>query len=174
MWTSVKDDLPKRSGAILVRAGDRVYQDTFKYDLERGFKGYDNITHWQDMPEARKDVNKGKIIFPVGNLEVTEPLNGIELIKAERERQIYKEGFTPEHDAKHLNFELSIAAACYAIYDNCQKIEVMQDHGTIIPAYRDAWPWGFKFDKREKHDRIARLTIAGALIAAEIDRLSFD
>jgi hypothetical protein len=32
----------------------------------------------------------------------------------------------------------------------------------------DAW------DKREKHSRIRRLEIAGALIAAEIDRLTAD
>ena len=166
-WISVEDALPEKSGAILVRTEDIVYQDTFRYDLEKGFKGYGNITHWRYLPEARGGCQ-------CATLEVTEPSSGIEMIRAERERQIYKEGFTPEHDAKHLNFELSIAAACYAIHDNCQKIEVMQDHGTIVPAYRDAWPWGYKFDKREKHDRIQRLTIAGALIAAEIDRLSFD
>lgn len=33
------------------------------------------------------------------------------------------------------------------------------------------WPWSDAWDKRKKHDRIRQLSIAGALIAAEINRL---
>lgn len=35
----------------------------------------------------------------------------------------------------------------------------------------DPWPWDVAWDKRYKHDRLKQLAIAGALIAAEIDRL---
>jgi hypothetical protein len=38
----------------------------------------------------------------------------------------------------------------------------------------DAWPWSRNWDKRDKHSRTRRLEIAGALIAAEIDRLVSD
>ena len=33
------------------------------------------------------------------------------------------------------------------------------------------WPWDKSYNKRHKHNRIRQLEIAGALIAAEIDRL---
>lgn len=162
-WISVKEDLPKEAGPILVRAGEFVYPDSFVYSLDKGFSGYDNITHWRELPRAHEGCQCAK-------LEVTEPLNGVEFIRAERERQIYKEVFTPQHDSMHNLEELATAAACYAVHGNEHKIAVLQNHGTIEPAYRDAWPWGKRFDKREKHERLKRLAIAGALIAAEIDR----
>lgn len=83
---------------------------------------------------------------------------GIELIAEERKRQIEKEGWSPEHDDQHKNGELAQAAACYAI----NKLPV--------PA-RLSFPWPQHWDKRKKHDRKKSLIIAGALIAAELDRL---
>ncbi|MCM0757438.1 hypothetical protein M7775_02505, partial [Sporomusa sphaeroides DSM 2875] len=51
-----------------------------------------------------------------GNLDVEQRQpSGIELIAAERQRQISQEGWTPEHDDQHANGELALAAACYAI-----------------------------------------------------------
>lgn len=35
----------------------------------------------------------------------------------------------------------------------------------------DAWPWDKQDYPRKKHGRLRRLAIAGALIAAEMDRL---
>lgn len=35
----------------------------------------------------------------------------------------------------------------------------------------DPWPWPMSFDNRQQHDQLRRLVIAGALIAAEIDRI---
>ena len=37
-------------------------------------------------------------------------------VMAERRRQIESEGWTEEHDDKHVNRELSRAAACYALH----------------------------------------------------------
>lgn len=85
-------------------------------------------------------------------------MDGVERIAAERRRQIETEGWTPEHDDRHEHGELAIAAACYAL------------HG-IYPSSLPVWPWAKKWDKRSKHGRVRRLEIAGALIAAEIDRL---
>lgn len=42
---------------------------------------------------------------------------GINLIEAERERQQYEKGWSEEHDDKHVNNELALAAACYAVPD---------------------------------------------------------
>lgn len=79
---------------------------------------------------------------------------GINLIEAERERQIYREGWTEEHDDKHVNNELALAAACYAVPD------------VFSQGY---WPWDLSWYKSTT--RIKDLVKAGALIAAEIDRL---
>jgi hypothetical protein len=40
------------------------------------------------------------------------------------------------------------------------------------PVFLNMFPWAKKFDDRSKLDRIQQLSRAGALIAAEIDRLS--
>ena len=82
---------------------------------------------------------------------------GIELIAEERKRQIEKEGWSHEHDAQHKNGELAQAAACYAL--------------NKLPVPKLKFPWPQHWDKRKKHDRKKSLAIAGALIAAELDRL---
>lgn len=92
----------------------------------------------------------------------SEADNGVALIAAERARQIAKEGWTPEHDDTHSHGEMAISAACYAANGTTAEVTI---NG------RDAFPWGSCDDKRQKHDRVRQLVIAGALIAAEIDRL---
>lgn len=94
---------------------------------------------------------------------------GAARIIKERIRQKVSEGWTTEHDAQHLEGELSIAAACYAVWGvelDHEAVRVALDESDV-----DAWPWDREWDKRGKHDRLRRLEIAGALIAAEIDRL---
>jgi hypothetical protein len=87
---------------------------------------------------------------------------GIELIAAERQRQIEKEGWTAEHDAEHKEGELAIAAACYA-YPNYDEDWAVQS--------QLQWPFERKRWKPTPENRIRELQKAGALIAAEIDRL---
>lgn len=86
-----------------------------------------------------------------------DTLAGVELIAAERRRQVEAEGWTPEHDTKHWDGELALAAACYALPE----------------AWRsdDIWPWHPGWWKPRPDDRVRELVKAGALIAAEIDRL---
>jgi hypothetical protein len=102
--------------------------------------------------------------------------SGIELITDERKRQIEVEGWTPEHDRQHTRGELALVAALYAT-----PITLVNSHGD------DPWPWWDEqsyeghygpvpmkipaWDKRKKHSQLRKLVIAGALIAAEIDRL---
>ena len=97
-------------------------------------------------------------------------MKGIERIAAERKRQIEDEGFDEEHDSQHEYSELAWAAACYAAPEPIFCLG--SDPGPTY-IFEDAWPpeWENKWDKRDKHDRIRQLEIAGALIAAEIDRL---
>lgn len=80
---------------------------------------------------------------------------GIELIAAERLRQIDEEGFNSDHDDDHSVSELAVAAAALITCD--------------WKVGRVSWPWdnGIKI-----LDRKSNLVRAGALIAAEIDRLN--
>ena len=98
---------------------------------------------------------------------------GIELITEERQRQKVAEGFSRKHDSDHINCELAFVAAHYAaperIYIKCEP----ESDPTGLIYFQDCWPknWDRIYDKKNKHDRIRQLTIAGALIAAEIDRI---
>lgn len=96
-------------------------------------------------------------------------MNGTELIAQERQRQIEVEGWTPEHDDEHNTCELLDAALCYAGVAGSQVLD--SDGGTEAKtAMLSEWPWD---DARWKPlpDAIRNLVKAGALIAAEIDRL---
>lgn len=102
---------------------------------------------------------------------------GIELISEERQRQIEKEGWSPEHDDQHSAGELLQAAVAYADCDPTMKKFkqkfVLEDTFPRGVEFRDPYPetWSKQWDKRKKHSRLRRLAIAGALIAAEIDRV---
>ena len=88
---------------------------------------------------------------------------GATLIKDERERQIREEGWDAKHDDKHKLSELISAAICYA---DCAR----DKSGFHCSRFPSNWPWDEKSWK-PTGDSIKDLTKAGALIAAEIDRL---
>lgn len=90
---------------------------------------------------------------------MTESLSGAERITRERARHTDGEGFTPEHDAQFTNGELLEAAECYLTATWFLPSE---------PPF--GWPFG-SADWKPSQDRIRNLEKAGALIAAEIDRL---
>jgi len=99
---------------------------------------------------------------------------GVELISIERERQISKEGWTPEHDLRHSEGELSQIAACYAMpeHTRCMYQSLNAKTGRWYPRW---YPIGWPIDswKPTPEDRVKELVKAGALIAAEIDRLLY-
>lgn len=90
---------------------------------------------------------------------------GIDRIAAERQRQVEVEGWTAEHDAAHGGASLSLAAACYALPSGIRQRKVWSR--TLVELL---WPWELRGWKPNR-DRIRELEKAGALIAAEIDRL---
>lgn len=94
--------------------------------------------------------------------------NGIELIADERQRQIEVEGWTAEHDAGHVEGELANAAAYYAL---TQETIDFIDNEWGNDVHLHIWPFDLKWLKRTPENRIRELQKAGALIAAEIDRL---
>lgn len=101
---------------------------------------------------------------------------GIDDIAAERQRQIAAEGWDAAHDDAHTDGSLSRAAACYAAHASAYQ-RVSQD--VSLDVYREieprnsagtlGWPWDWKWWKPKDPRR--DLVRAGALIAAEIDRL---
>lgn len=91
-------------------------------------------------------------------------MTGAELIAAERERQVRSEGWTSGHDATHKRGELAMAAACYLLHETGNVY--FHPAGGMPPM---AWPWQSAWWKPK--DRMRDLVKAGALIAAEIDRL---
>ena len=90
-------------------------------------------------------------------------MSGIERIAAERRRQIEKEGWTPERDSAYKKRELVSAAVCYALHD------FPPSPNDIHAFLTKHWPWSFSWWKPTSE--IRNLEKAGALIAAEIDRL---
>jgi len=95
-------------------------------------------------------------------------MSGIELINAERERQISKEGWDSFHDDDHKWGEMAHAAACYA---KCAGWQCEPHLGYNPKVESMSWPWEKKWWK-PSDDKIRNLAKAGALIAAEIDRLN--
>ena len=87
-------------------------------------------------------------------------MEGAGLIAAERARQVSVEGWTAAHDDEHENGEL-LSAAVWYLDNGCEF-----DLGLTLPP----WPWEPAWWK-PSDDRVRQLTKAGALIAAEIDRL---
>jgi hypothetical protein len=88
---------------------------------------------------------------------------GVAAIAEERARQVAKEGWTPEHDDEHNEGEMAEAAACYASLASEQALGALE---CPPPA---AWPWAHSWWKPK--DQRRNLVRAGALIAAELDRL---
>jgi hypothetical protein len=89
--------------------------------------------------------------------------NGIELISEERSRQVLEERYTTAHDIEeNYQGQLAFAAAAYACPPEADKAKGFK-RTHLFPWDRRAW--------KPSADRIRELVKAGALIAAEIDRL---
>lgn len=94
-------------------------------------------------------------------------MTGTELIAAERQRQIEVEGWTQEHDDEHEAGQLAAAARCYT---KTAQLQVCRLASRKPGRPEFTWPWDDDAWK-PSDDPIRNLVKAGALIAAEIDRL---
>lgn len=95
-------------------------------------------------------------------------LSGVELIAAERQRQIDKFRYTALSDDHYSKPELVLAAISYAcvVARPDTEAEGRMEH---TRAAND-WPWP-PMSWNPSNDPVRNLVKAGALIAAEIDRL---
>ena len=106
-------------------------------------------------------------------LATHQALGGIAAIAAERQRQVIALGWTHDHDDEHTDSALAAAAAAYAI-----PASTSTDDMSLVTMRQQLWPWevtsrspvsatGPNFEMR-----LRELEKAGALIAAEHDRLT--
>lgn len=98
---------------------------------------------------------------------------GAERIATERQRQMDVEDWTPEHDAEHDPGDLIRAAFTYLTWDYSETHErdvLLSRPVRWRRAASALWPWQPEWFK-PSDDPIRNLVRAGALIAAEIDRL---
>jgi hypothetical protein len=99
--------------------------------------------------------------------ERTQPIkSGVELITEERNRQEKEKWYWPSHDDRHTRFTLTRAAMSYAAVVGAPDREAKK---LSESAPTDDWPVKWKW--KPSDDPIRNLVKAGALIAAEIDRL---
>lgn len=99
---------------------------------------------------------------------MSKATKGIDLIDAEQKRHRNEEGWSEEHDeVNNHGGQLGLAAACYAASASGFD-EIYASTSRLDPGL---WPWDEEWDKRQKHDRLKKLIIAGALIASDIDRI---
>lgn len=92
---------------------------------------------------------------------------GLGLIAAERHRQITDEGYGPAHDAEQEPDALALAAVCYATPDEFREYDGLGPRAPVLWPFQGGW-------KPTPHDRARELVKAGAMIAAELDRLLAD
>ncbi len=86
-------------------------------------------------------------------------------VAAERVRQVSVEGWTPEHDDRHVEYEMAAAAGTYARYAGLSR----NDRGLARGLTPVKWPWDSSWWKPTTRRR--DLEKAGALIIAEMERL---
>jgi hypothetical protein len=92
-------------------------------------------------------------------------MTGAELIATERHRQIFEEQWSTYDDDQYTEEELIDAAHCYINARRYREVFLQED---AVPL---RWPWNEVGWKPTPEDRMRELVKAGALIAAEIDRL---
>lgn len=129
------------------------------------------VTYLKNLLGVSTDVEAVEAIKTLTEQEARHV--GATLIAQERQRQISSEGYDPEHDDRHTSGELNDAAICYASAAAKQargeSIEYLRD---VVPAGFTGFPWPWEDEWwKPSEDQSRNLVKAGALIAAEIDRL---
>lgn len=103
-------------------------------------------------------------------------MTGSEQIHHERVRQITEKGYGAANDDAYIEGQLILAAIAYAHEAIPFNAPVEVKDGVMVERFEDDgsapvwWPWG-QSDWDPSDDSTRNLVVAGALIAAEIDRI---
>lgn len=129
--------------------------------------GYGPDTHTYELCLAAFQAGRRQGVSDISG----HPLGaaGVELIAVERQRQLDVEGFDTSHDDKHSGGELSAAASAYTLLA-CDIMAGTPYPQAVLERLERAWPWEECWWKPSP-DPIRNLIKAGALLAADIDRL---
>lgn len=102
----------------------------------------------------------------------TQPVTALDLIAAERRRQVVELGYGTQQDDEYSGGELSLAASAYAV---AERMRFVYGYKANQLSTVCLWPWDLGSFKpatdNTPESRIRELTKAGALIIAEIERL---
>lgn len=124
--------------------------------------------NFEATPAAEAAMVIDKLKARVSELERHHwPTHGAGFIAAERSRQFMRKGYDTLHDDEHTDGSLLVAGILIA----CGVADLELTVGP--PDLNGPWPDQLAMHVAAKYgdDHIRRLTIAGAMIAAEIDRL---
>lgn len=146
--------------------GDTLYKRDGDFYIDRSQENQNRKPMTNEAKTQLKEAVQGAMIEGAGK--------GIKLIKEERLRQILEEGFFPAADSGYTSGELADAglAYCYAY-----TLQVRGESHQLLKGLPETshlpqeWPWLEKWWK-PSIDPVRNLVKAGALIAAEIDRLT--
>lgn len=115
------------------------------------------------LPDTLVDVYEQHLQTLNSNMSLLFVSKGVELIAIERQEQMEKHGFDVKHDKEFYEADELVHAALFAITGDWN----------FYPKTWGEW-WAGKMVAKTNstpHSKIERLKIAGALLAAEIDRL---
>lgn len=100
----------------------------------------------------------------VGTTYRTTGKSPLEMIAAERQAQLAM-GYDAAHDDQHAAGELAAAAACFTL--GSTEVRSLEQTGEVTTLWPAEWPT----EILAANTRMRQLVVAGALIAAEIERL---
>lgn len=127
-----------------------------------------------DYPEGQRPIwaDYGKLAqAAIDPTAQKSPIDGAMAILDERVRQQTRERYDAGHDDAHDRGELLAAAMCYASVPLLRlTYKPFEAESEITEVMAAKWPWD-EADWKPDNDAIRNLAKAGALIAAEIDRL---
>lgn len=153
----VRDLVSDEHGQLDGPLGEAIAEEAGNYSLEF-------VTPEQIAQGFVAWLNRQPPATPEPQQEVGADRDGAEMILAERRRQVAYDGedWTLEHDDTHDQGELVAAAIIYAN-------PPLGSGWAPEDEAPDGWPW--EPESYKPKDQISNLVRAGALIAAEIDRL---
>lgn len=171
MW--VKNDLKPEKQRVYLVFG--TMNKGSEFEKRTSYQMFWDGEFWVDIV-IREDLNEnGKAVeFWFDTSHIASPdsqPSGVSLIEIERNRQIEQLGYDIKHDELYSKNELADAAICYAC---APEIRDQDDEETGTSLNVVLWPWDEKYWKPTPNDRKKELVKAGALIAAQIDRINYE
>ncbi|HYG67166.1 MAG TPA: hypothetical protein VD838_05880 [Anaeromyxobacteraceae bacterium] len=164
------DDLPPNATAEQIRA--RILNARTRQECELLLNALEPALTLQALRSLEGHVREHCILELMP--DALRP--GVVAIAQERSRQLTEEGWTPEHDDLHENGELAAAAAAYVAFAREQERVGgrlgLEDTTRLQGMVAELWPsaWGLDWWK-PSDDPLRNLQKAGAMVAAEIDRI---